>query len=209
MNRRDFGKALLGSAVASRLVVPAPALAQDRRWSFRATVAECCSCAIPCPCNFGRPTDRPCHGNRLIQLREGEFEGVDLSGTSFVVTFLMGQWTRLYIDQNLPQAKATALDGLLPAAFAGFHRLARTIERVPLTVQQGSGTFAFSVPESTVEMKLVPGLDGGPIRISGLPSPAFFDYVQYESVVHSHRSADAEWSHSGTNGFISEMRLHG
>jgi hypothetical protein len=42
-----------------------------------------------------------------------------------------------------------------------------------------------------------------------LDSPAFHDYVQYESVVHFHDSVDAQWSYSGTNGFRSEMRASG
>jgi hypothetical protein len=58
-------------------------------------------------------------------------------------------------------------------------------------------------------MALLPGLDGGPIRIDGLPSNAFHQYVQYESVVHEHHGPDLDWSYSGTNGFRSEMRASG
>jgi hypothetical protein len=81
--------------------------------------------------------------------------------------------------------------------------------RARITVSEGPGTFRFSVPASTVEMRLLPGLNGAPIRIEGLPNPAYQEYVQYESVVHMHRSADAEWSYSGTNGFRSVMRAAG
>lgn len=213
MNRRDFGRLLLSSALVPALATPAPAFAREasraRRWSLRATVAECCSCAIPCPCNFGRPTDRGCFGNRLIQIQDGDFEGVDLGGATFLVTFQMGRWTRLYLDDALDPRRAAALDGLLPVAFAGFHRVAQVIQRAPLVVERGATTMKFSGPESSVEMRLLPGLDGDPIRISGLPNPAYHDYVQYESVAHVHRSASADWSYSGTNGFISEMRASG
>lgn len=58
-------------------------------------------------------------------------------------------------------------------------------------------------------MKLMPGIDGQPIRISGLPNPAYADYVQYESVVHRHSSPDGNWDYSGTNGFTSVMRSAG
>ena len=97
----------------------------------------------------------------------------------------------------------------MPVAFGGFARLAQVQVRVPLTVSETSDTFRFSVPESTVEMKLFPGLDGSPITITGLPSRSYHDYVQYESVVHTHRSGEADWSYSGTNGFKSEMRVSG
>lgn len=159
-------------------------------------------------CNFGRP-ERTCHGTRLIQVREGQFEGDELAGINFVVTFYMGRWTRIYVDDALGDEKISTLDRLLPVAFGGFARLAQVIEPVPLTVSETSDTFRFSVPESTVEMKLLPGLDGGPITINGLPSRTYHGYVQYESVVHTHRSADADWSYSGTNGFKSEMRVSG
>ena len=109
----------------------------------------------------------------------------------------------------IPSARVATLERLLPLAFAGFDRLARARERAQIEIVEGADTFAFSAPESRVEMKLLPGLGGGPIRITGLPNPAYHDYVQYESVVHAHRSVDGEWSYSGTNGFRSEMRESG
>lgn len=213
MLRRDFSK-MLGLAAAGPLLTPAGALARDRsldaprRWELRADIAECCSCDIPCSCNFGRP-ESVCHGTRLIRLREGQLEGADLAGINFVVTFFMGRWTRIYMDDSMSPAQLATLERLLPVAFAGFDRAARVKVRVPLTIEEGTDTFRFSVPESTVEMRLLPGLDGGPIRITGLPNPAYHDYVQYESVAHEHSGPDLQWSHSGTNGFRSVMRVSG
>lgn len=220
MERREFNR-LLGLAAAAPVLRPAAALGLDgapgrgrgvegaaQSWSFVADVAECCSCDIPCPCNFGKPVDT-CYGNRLIRIRDGELEGEDLAGLRFLVTFKMGQWTRIYVDEALGEARADLLDRLLPLGFSGFDRLARAKERVPLTVEEEGDVFRFSVPDSAVEMKLLPGLDGKPIRVEGLPSRAFYRYVQYESVVHEHSSADGEWSYAGTNGFRSEMRASG
>jgi hypothetical protein len=221
MKRREFNRMFGAMAVAPIVGVRpgAPATGHEhaaheadgrtrRRWSLVADVAECCSCEIPCSCNFGRP-DPPCHGTRLIQVREGDLDGVDLTGLAFVVTFDMGIWTRLYLDESLSPERAATLEALLPVAFGGFQRAARSVERVPLAVTPGTETFAFEVPESRVEMRLMPGLGGEPIRITGLPNPAYHDYVQYESVVHTHSSDDGDWSHSGTNGFRSVMRVSG
>ena len=208
MKRREFNE-LLGAAAIAPVLRPMRVLgAEPRAWSLVADVAECCSCDIPCSCNFGRP-ETTCHGTRLIQIREGQLDGADLAGLRFVVTFYMGHWTRLYIDEELRSAQSATLDRLLPLAFAGFDRLARVKERVPLTIEGGTDSFRFSVPESTIEMKLLPGLGGEPIRITGLPSSAYHDYVQYESVVHTHAGPDETWSHSGTNGFRSVMRANG
>lgn len=209
MNRREFSKALSAAAVASAGLTTAEAVRAASSWSLQANLAECCSCEIPCPCNFGRPTSLPCEGNRLIEIFEGNVEGLDLAGARFLVTFLMGKWTRIYIDDSLDDAQSEALDMVMPLAFGGFMRGSRSVERVPLTVERTSELVTFSSPASSVEMKPLVGLDGGPISISGLPSNAFHDYVQYESVRHVHKGPDSEWSHSGTNGFTSRMIASG
>ena len=183
---------------------PLGSVAADRRaWSFVADVAECCSCDIPCSCNFGRPeTDKPCQGSRLISIREGQLDGASLAGIHFIVTFHMGQWTRIYLDDSMSAEQLAATERLLPVAFAGFDRGARVKEAVSMTIERGEGTLRYSVPESTVEMRLMPGLNGQPIRVDQ-------DYIQYESVVHTHNGPDANWSYSGTNGFQSVMRASG
>lgn len=209
MNRRDFGRLVSAGALA-QTVITRGASAQDvLSWSFEANVAECCSCEIPCPCNFGRPTELRCDGNRLIEIYDGHVDGVALSGVRFVVAFEMGQWTRLYSDSSMSPALTAAYEAIMPLAFAGFRRLARSEQRVPISVERGSDHLVFRTPASEVEMQALRGLDGGLIRIDGLPSNAFFDYVQYESVRHIHRNSEREWSYSGTNGFVSRMVASG
>ncbi len=97
----------------------------------------------------------------------------------------------------------------VPLAFGGFLRLSQSVERVPLTVVRSSDLITFSTPASEVEMKPLVGLDGSQITISGLPSNVFHDYVQYESVKHTHTGHEREWAHSGTNGFTSRMVVSG
>lgn len=210
MDRRNFNKMLGAAAIVPVLRPLGPFTAERRAWSFVADVAECCSCDIPCSCNFGRPEqDKPCHGSRLISIREGQLDGAPLAGIHFIVTFHMGQWTRIYLDDSMSAAQLAATERLLPMAFAGFDRGARVKEAVPMTIERGQGTLRYSVPESTVEMRLLPGLNGEPMRVANLPNPAYQDYVQYESVVHTHNGPDASWSYSGTNGFQSVMRASG
>jgi hypothetical protein len=205
MKRRQFNLGV-GAAIAAPAVLnTAAAAAAAPSWSLTADVAESCSCEIPCPCNFGRPTELRCDGSRLIQITEGSVGGADLAGISFIATFEMRKWTRIYVDESLSEAQMQAFDKIFPIAFKGFHKLMRSMERVPLTVERTAETVRFSVPASTVEIKLLKGIDGKSITIDGLPSPAFFNYKQYESVVHTHKSEDAEFSHSGTNGFTSKM----
>ena len=204
MNRRNF-KAAIGAAVATPAILGHAHAATASQWSLEADVAECCSCEIPCPCNFGRRTDLQCNGNRLIQITDGQIDGASLAGISFLATFEMGKWVRIYVDDSMSEASSKAFERIFPLAFGGFKKLMVAMEHVPMTVSRGEGEMAYSVPDSNVQMKRMVGLDGKPITIDNLPSRAFFNYTQYESVVHTHKSDSAEFSHSGTNGFTSRM----
>jgi hypothetical protein len=206
INRREFTGLLAASTTAAVVSQNAFAALGDA-WSLKADVAESCSCPIPCPCNFGNPTDKRCDGSRLIQLKQGHFGGVDLSGVSFIVTFNMGKSTRIYVDERITDAQMPAFEKLLAAAFTGFHKQMRSLTRVPLQVSRTETIVKYSVPESAVEMELVKGLNGKPITIDGLPSPAFVGYTQYRSISHTHKSADGEFAYSKTNGFTSRMEV--
>ena len=209
MKRRELGKLLGAVAIAPSLLAWLRQARAEGAWSLVANVAECCSCEIPCPCNFGRPTKLRCDGNRLIEIADGHAGELDLAGVRFVVSFEMGKWTRIYADEAMSAKQKAGFEAILPLAFAGFQRGARSIEHVPVTVERTREAIRFSTPASEVEMKPLLGLDGGPITISGLPSNAFFDYVQYESVRHVHRDPERSWSYAGTNGFASRMMATG
>ncbi len=207
IKRRDFNKMLGAAALTPALISKAQA---QTTWSFEANVAECCSCEIPCPCNFGLPTTMQCDGNRLIEIYKGNNGNTDLAGVRFLVTFEMGQWTRIYLDNAMSEAQLTAAHEILPLGFAGFHRQSQTIEAVPMTVERSDDLIIkYTTPESRVEMAPLRGMDGGLITVDGLPNNAFYDYVQYQSVVHIHDGPQNNWSHKGTNGFTSRMIASG
>lgn len=207
MKRRDFNKMLGAAAVAQTFL--AKEVLGATNWSLEANVAECCCCEIPCPCNFGLPTSKRCDGNRLIEIYKGHVGDIDLAGVRFLVTFEMGKWSRIYVDETLNDNQMKAFDTILPLAFGGFSKQALSIERVPLTVSRTEKLIKFFTPASVVEMIPLPGMDGGLIKVEGLPNNAFYDYVQYQSVVHTHNGPDREWSHTKTNGFTSRMIASG
>jgi len=207
IKRREFNK-MLGVAAITQTFLTKEALA-DTAWSLEADVAECCSCEIPCPCNFGIGTKMRCDGNRLIEITKGHAGDHDLKGVRFLVTFVMGKWSRIYVDDALSESQMQAFNAILPLAFAGFKNQSRSIETVSLTVNRTDDLLTYSTPASKVEMKPLLGMDGGLIKVDGLPSKAFYDYVQYQSVVHTHQGPDLAWSHTGTNGFTSRMLASG
>ena len=191
-------------AIPAQTSLPKPPATPN--WHVTATLAESCSCNIPCPCNFGSdPTRMPCDGNRLILMKSGHYEDVDLSGVAFLITFTMRNWSKIYVSDRATVRQMAAVEALLPIAFAGFHRGMLSFTKAPITTEFTEKRVAFSGPESSVDMEVMRGLDGKPVKILNLPNPAYQDYTQYRSVLHRHESAGHRFSYSGTNGFTSTM----
>lgn len=180
--------------------------AQAPPWHVTATVAESCSCAVSCSCNFGgNPNRMPCEGNRLISISKGHFGDVDLAGVSFLVTFEMRKWSKIYVSDTITDRQNAAVEALLPIAFAGFRNGMLSLKKAPITMEITDTRVRFSGPESSVEMEVMRGFGGQPVKILNLPNPAYQGYTQYRSVSHTHTSAEHSWSHTGTNGFTSTM----
>ncbi len=196
---------LLASGIsACVLVLASTAAAQD--WHVEATVAESCTCNVSCPCNFGsEPTREPCEGNRLIAIESGHYEDVDLGGVSLLVTFTMRDWSKIYVSDAVTDRQMAAVEALLPIAFAGFHRGLLSFTKAPITMEIATDRVRFSGPESSVDMEVVRGFDGLPIKVLNLPNPAFQDYTQFRSISHRHESDHHTFSHTGTTGFTSAM----
>ena len=183
-----------------------PAAAQTPSWHVTATVAESCSCTVSCPCNFGgSPSHMPCDGNRLISINKGHYGNVDLAGVSFLVTFEMRVWSKIYVSDKVSDAQNAAVGALLPIAFAGFRNGMLSLQKAPITMEITDTRVRFSGPESSVDMEVMKGFGGKPVTVLNLPSPAFQGYTQFKSVSHRHTSADHTFSHTGTNGFTSTM----
>src|SRR5579864_2203342 len=193
------------AAVLVAVALTSPRAAEPN-WHLTATVAESCSCTVSCPCNFGgNPNRTPCEGNRLIAIKSGHFEDVDLAGVTFLITFEMRGWSKIYVNDTVSDRQQAAVESLLPIAFAGFHRGMLSFTKAPITMEITDRKVTFSGPESSVEMDVMRGYDGKPVKILNLPNPAYQDYTQYRSISHTHKSEKASWNHSGTNGFTSTM----
>lgn len=193
------------AAVLVAVALTSPRAAEPN-WHITATVAESCSCTVSCPCNFGgSPNRTPCEGNRLIAIKSGHFEDVDLAGVTFLITFEMRGWSKIYVNDAVSDRQKAAVESLLPIAFAGFHRGMLSFTKAPITMEITDRKVTFSGPESSVEMDVMRGYDGKPVKILNLPNPAYQDYTQYRSISHTHKSEKASWNHSGTNGFTSTM----
>src|SRR5499426_1934333 len=179
-------RTVIVAALLISAAITAPPRAAAPNWHVTATVAESCSCTISCPCNFGgEPNRTPCEGNRLIAITSGYYEGVDLKGVTFLVTFTMRTWSKIYVSDRVNEKQMAAVEALLPIAFAGFHRGMLSFTKAPITMDITESKVTFSGPESSVEMDAMRGFGGKPVKIMNLPSPAYQNYTQYKSVSHS------------------------
>src|SRR3954451_15240067 len=195
----------LAAAIIALGATAAPRAAEPN-WHLIATVAESCSCTTSCPCNFGgEPNRNPCEGNRLIAIKSGHYEGTDLANVSFLVTFNMRNWSKIYVSDKVTDQQMAAVEALMPIAFAGFHRGMLSFTKAPITMDITEKRVRFSGPESSVDMEVMSGFGGKPVQIKNLPNPASQDSTAYKSVTHKNASDKATWSHSGTNGFSSTI----
>lgn len=56
-------------------------------------------------------------------MEAGSVDGQDLAGVRFLITFELGEWTRIYVDEALTRAQRQAFNAVLPLAFGGFARV--------------------------------------------------------------------------------------
>ena len=101
-------------------------------WSVSGELIETCNCNMLCPCWFGQADlmlldQGYCATALLLRIREGNHEGVDLSGQNAVVAlhfpgptlFDANGTGRLYIDESASDEQASALETILHGASGG------------------------------------------------------------------------------------------
>lgn len=190
--------------------------AAESLWAIQGSWTDSCCCKVSCPCFFGtKPTEGYCQGASLIEIEHGHHGDVKLDGTSLVVAYHVGQWTRIYVGEGATEEQARAVAAVLPKAlpFLGKGPI-ESVETVPLIVERSGDRVKYSVAATTVELALVEGADGQPIRLENLPAkgapfPKLRDHTQYKSIHLDHDSGDHKFSWSGRNGFSSKLDLSG
>ena len=198
------------SLAAVALLTGAPEEQPARRadsWAFEVDVVESCCCDPICPCMVGsKPTRDHCRGSRLVEITRGHHGDVVLDGVSFVLTFDLRVWSKLYFAEATSDEQVAATMAVLEKVWGSL--LADVLEsaKVPLRVKRTESTVAFSVPASRVEIEVMRGAGDRPIRVENLRT--FRDYTQYRSTTVAHTAAKEERSfeYSGTNGFTARFR---
>ncbi len=193
--------------VALGLIAVMASSARAQEWAIRADLAESCSCNPACPCLFeSTPTLGHCEAKGLVEIKQGHYDNVSLDGVSVVYSGRIGEWIKYYVSDGVSDEQLDAAVKLVAAVFDfpdGMKVLA--VEKVPVLVERSTSKVKFSVPASTVEIEMMTGRDGKPIRIQNLPAAYTVGHTQYKSITNSHKSDDKEFAYSGTNGFTSKI----
>ncbi len=193
--------------LALGLMVAMAASAGAQEWAIKGDVAESCSCNPACPCLFGSaPTQGYCDANGLFEIKEGHYGEVNLDGISVVYTGRLGKWMKYYLSEDATDEQVKAVAPLIKALY-GFSDDTEVLasEKVPVSVKRTSTKVMFSVPGSKVEIEMMEGRDGKPIKIENLPAPFAIGYTQYKSITNSHDSKDKKFSYKDTNGFTAKV----
>lgn len=182
-------------------------------WAVKASYTESCSCSVPCPCTFGgAPTMGHCHANGLMEIEKGHVGDVQLDGISVVLTTSLGEWVKFYVSDNASDEQLDAaiklikMDAVFGAYFPEDVKVL-SVEKAPITVEKSDTMIKFSVANSTVEIGVVAGLDGKPIKIQNLPMKALNDHTQYKSVTLTFKDEDNGFEYTGTNGLTSNFDI--
>jgi hypothetical protein len=134
----------------------------------------------------------------LLQIKEGHYGNVQLNDISVVITYDLGKWKKFYISQQASDEQVGALQQLVPKYISSLSKGdLLEVKKVPVSFERGESKVKYSVPASTVEMEIMKGTNGKPIKIENV---AFQDYTQYKTIIVSHNSDKEKFNYSGTNG---------
>jgi len=193
------------------LLVP-QSFAAETDWALKGDWSESCCCQAACPCVFGSaPTKGHCDGSALFEIDKGHYGDVKVDGIKAVVTYRIGEWLRVYIEEKATEAQVDAVAKVLNQETTfGFLFVGEgetrvlSVEKAPITVEKTDSKIAFSVPDSKVELEVMNGPNGKVIRIENLAIPWFVNgYEQYVAKTTSHERDGTEFSYEGTNGATS------
>lgn len=194
-------------------------------YQIAGTYVAVCNCSAICPCPVdGRPTteDGSCLGSLVFDIKEGNLDGTDLSGTLVALYNLFpsnlsaGDWTiGLVIDDGASDEQAGALEGIFRGneggpfgEFAGLISNVAGVERGRITVSDGDRPSASIEGKTEFSFEPFTGPDGSPTTVSNAMFGFAPTYKIGKGSGHSEAfglSFDAQYGESADFEFSTEM----
>jgi hypothetical protein len=176
-------------------------------WRMTGQLHELCSCKMLCPCWLGpeiEPDQGWCGGAVLLDIQQGNADGVDLSGLKAVFT---GDWPgnffggngsgRILIDASASPAQRRELEAIMTGKKGGlFEALSGVIatwlptQYVPIVIQWGEETTATVGNLGQVRSRALKDPSGRPTTVQGAAAMAAF---QLDSLQVAH-AAGSRWT---------------
>jgi hypothetical protein len=189
------------------------------------TYVAVCNCTPICPCPVdGRPTTEngECLGSLVFDIKEGDLDGTDLSGTSvglynhFPSNLSAGNWTvGLVIDAAASDDQARALEGIFRGneggpfgEFAGLISTVAGVERGKITVTGGDKPSASIEGKTEFSFEPFTGADGSSTTVNNAMFGFAPTYKIGKGSGHSDAfglSFDARYGESADFEFSTEM----
>lgn len=201
--------ALIGIFIAfAQTVAAAPAAT---KWVLKANYLDACSCDLTCPCLFGgAPTHGYCKGVTLVEITEGHYGEVDLSGVTVMAVYDGGNWIKFFVSENASREQTESVVEFLPVAEGFFEAPVREVRNAPIFVVRTENTVKVTTQGTVVELEQIRNARGEPIKVVGLPAHGFpglpyLNHTQYRTVTLSHDSEKEKFNFSGTNGYTAQI----
>lgn len=191
--------------------LPVPTQSEGLDWLLNADYVDACSCDLTCPCIFGESsTHGYCRGATLVDIKEGHYGQMDLSGITVLAIYDGGNWIKYLVSENATREQTETVAEFLPIAEGFFDSPLREVKNGPISVERTEDTVKISTEETVVELQLKRGLTGKPIKVVGVPAHGFpglpyLNHTQYKTITLRHNSAGESYSFSGTNGYTAEI----
>ncbi len=180
------------------------------KWIIKATYNEGCSCNAPCPCPFGLPmTNSSCLLNGLVDIHEGRYKEIDLSGVKMILSGEVGGWGEYYFSEGTSDAQKEGLEEMLKVInVTGFDTIVKS-EKAEINFTHKNGKIFYSTKNIKVELKTVLGKDDKPVIVQNLNSKLFENYIPHLSILNSRSFSDSShnFSFKKKAGFTAEWNL--
>lgn len=175
-------------------------------WRIRAQGIESCSCKMVCSCTLGpaEPDQEWCSAALAFRVLEGESEGVDLAGATFVLRVdLPGDFfggidaARLYVDESASEEQRRELEAILHGErgglWGGMREAIRSwlpTETAAITVTDGEAPLVRVDGVGETVLEPIRGEDGKPAVLENAPVARAFGNDRVELA----RANGSKWS---------------
>ncbi|MDY6916341.1 MAG: DUF1326 domain-containing protein [Chloroflexota bacterium] len=147
-------------------------------WRMKGTWYETCASQGQCAYYFGRDREEPCTSFHLFEIKEGEIDGVDVSGILVMAIAdslgprfadLLGQGGDggIYITDRATEEQRKALEPFFVNNVPGWllTRKVLGVRFVPISLSKEDNTHHITMPHGEIKMTPTAGLDGNPVRV--------------------------------------------